>query len=481
MVKFSVGNLVKEELEYELNIRGMLVEGETVDKMRTKLRAALKAELGSDTSFVCPNYPYTYEQDIEALNRKLEEVQKAVDDYKKHGREADFRKGQTKAEFALRRAGHTQAIKPEECKELMALRSQFIILLGSLFSDDVNSEEDEVGGQSPFASSTPRHGMVVASREATQLDITKWGVKFSGEHTGSVNSFLERIEEMRIARGVSKDQLFKSAVELFESRALIWFRANRNRVGNWDSLVTELREEFMPPDYDDRLWEEIRRRTQGGDESMGMYVAVMERMFSRLRVPCEEAAKMRVLRRNIAPFYQTQLGLKEVGSIQELIRLGRVLEATRASVEAYVPPARRSRQSLEPDLAYVGECVMAESEENTMIPVAALNCWTCGERGHCARDCRRPIRCFGCGKEGVRIAQCATCGKRRVSRGESWRNEPRGTARGNTGNGMSEEGRNNGRERPTMDGREPRRSSERVVEQQQERRSDLSGNENGAR
>ena len=53
----------------------------------------------------------------------------------------------------------------------------------------------------------------------------KWNVSFDG--TGSVTSFLERLEELRESRQVSKDQMFQSAVDLFKGDALLWFRTRR--------------------------------------------------------------------------------------------------------------------------------------------------------------------------------------------------------------------------------------------------------------
>ncbi|KAK9745446.1 hypothetical protein QE152_g6953 [Popillia japonica] len=78
----------------------------------------------------------------------------------------------------------------------------------------------------------------------------------------------------------------------------------------------------------------------------------MKTLFSRLSVTVVEDAQFKILLKNILPFYQTQLGLSEVESVAELVRFGKILEARKASVEAYFPQPLRGR-SLEPDLDYV--------------------------------------------------------------------------------------------------------------------------------
>lgn len=65
-------------------------------------------------------------------------------------------------------------------------------------------------------------------------------------------------------------------------------RANKRRFNNWDLLIVALKKQFLPCDYEDRLWEEIRKRTQGASESVGIYFAVMSNLFERLVVPVPE-------------------------------------------------------------------------------------------------------------------------------------------------------------------------------------------------
>jgi hypothetical protein len=119
-------------------------------------------------------------------------------------------------------------------------------------------------------------------------------------------------------------------------------------------LVALLRNQFQPADYNDRLFEEIRRRTQGPDESIAMFAAVMDNMFDRVTVRVPEATRLKIILKNLAPYYQNQLGLSPITSRDQLLEASRLLEARKASVECYVQPTRRRGQiCLEPDLAYV--------------------------------------------------------------------------------------------------------------------------------
>lgn len=88
------------------------------------------------------------------------------------------------------------------------------------------------------------------------------------------------MEELRISRGISKPQLLRSAAELFTRDALLWYRTSQFL--SWDDLAKQLREAFQPYDYNNGVWEEIRRRTQGAHERVIVFVASMEQLFNRI-------------------------------------------------------------------------------------------------------------------------------------------------------------------------------------------------------
>lgn len=71
--------------------------------------------------------------------------------------------------------------------------------------------------------------------------VYKWRLTFDGQGNQSIGAFLERVEEIRRARGVTEQELFQSAVDLFTGQALIWFRSTAGRVNTWSELCKEMR------------------------------------------------------------------------------------------------------------------------------------------------------------------------------------------------------------------------------------------------
>ncbi|KAG5879705.1 hypothetical protein JTB14_008531 [Gonioctena quinquepunctata] len=77
--KVEVNRLEKEELSYELDIRG-ITGLTTVDSMRKSLRNLLKLEKAG-TSLTFPSYPFTFDEDSVYIERKISEIEILVTDF----------------------------------------------------------------------------------------------------------------------------------------------------------------------------------------------------------------------------------------------------------------------------------------------------------------------------------------------------------------------------------------------------------------
>lgn len=434
MPGLDIDRLAKDELVYELGWRGF--GSDTVERMRKTLRGVLRHEKAGG-SLTYPEYKVPFDRETEEIQKKITEINKLVSGFSNKVSVSEYKKIETKIAHILGRIDRLSSTEEESSKfrtncltTVLSLETDLIekckpLIVGLVRTDAVSEHERnllELSGNfsrldmndgDDVLSSTP----LQTSRAYTELrpvPVVKWDLRFSGEKKDlSVGAFLERVDELCNARHFSKDWLLDSAIDLFTGKALIWFRAIRNSVNSWSALAQKLREEFQPHDYDFQLWEEIKRRTQGKDESLGYYVAVMENLFRRLNEPVSEATKLAVLLRNLAPFYNERLGLTEVESVEHLLRLGRNLENRKAVIESYQPP-RRNRNDLEPDLAYVDSVSCSSVESN-------IRCWSCHEVGHRAAKCPREkskkrLKCFKCGKEDFTVRNCPDCTGNEIKR-----------------------------------------------------------------
>lgn len=257
------------------------------------------------------------------------------------------------------------------------------------------------------------------------VPVYKWGLTF--DNTGpSIASFLERVEELRRARGVTHQELFESAVDLFSGAALVWYRSSAGRIKSWTHLCKELKEVFQPPDYDFRLHHEIFNRFQGEKESIDLYVAAMEGLYARLSTPVPEPSRLAQIFNNLHPQLQDRLALVDIRTLDDLRTMGRRVEAGRLRHARPRPPTGQG-SSLEPDLAYqdlscrrshpTGRAAAIQGDTTREQP--ARVCWNCGMKGHSFVTCRKPRKkfCYGCGRPDVIRRDCSECSQKN---GQRW-------------------------------------------------------------
>lgn len=458
--KLNMDRLSKAELIYLIKVRNPTAP---TDVKATELRTVLRALLADESSSKItshPDYPYTFAEDYDAvttiktdLTTLIEEQKLEPDKNRSQVIETKFSYGLERIERSVPSADDDSTKKEKLFTELAVMLSRYEIFAKPSYT--VAAISDPAVVTTSVTTTTTTVTSVTSPPLISQISnlcikpvpVAKWNLHFSGEPKGlSLSAFLERVNELMRARNMSREQLFAEACDLFAGKALVWFRANVFSVKTWDELVALLRSEFQPINYDERLFEEIKRRTQGADESIGMYVAVMKNMFARLSESLPEDKQLRILLRNMSPFYQTQLGLTEVNSVNELIAYGRRIEERRYAVENFVPPSRR-KGDLEIDLAYVDTAsvsseisvvsnprdiaVATVASQRTVTPLNAssskLNastptCWNCGEPNHRAGNCPKPrtkLYCFRCGKPDVTVRSCSKCGTKRLPSGNA--------------------------------------------------------------
>ncbi|KAK9709954.1 Zinc knuckle [Popillia japonica] len=216
----------------------------------------------------------------------------------------------------------------------------------------------------------------------------------------------------------------------------------KDRVHSWSELVNELRLQFQPPDYNEKLFREIRQRTQGKDESIGIYLAVIMNMFKRLSTPVTESVKLKIVLQNMLPYYQEHLSLIDVKSLDHLLELGRKLEARKITIDSYTPPPKSKNNLVEPDLAYVDISPSSRTGNNFNVaeirastssePLSNRRCWNCNGTDHLASRCTKPLRrhcftnrrCWNCNGTDHLASRCTkplrrhcfTCGRADVTR-----------------------------------------------------------------
>lgn len=433
--KMLVNRLEKEELEYLLTIRGVGLG--SCEEMRKRLSSVIRLEKEGD-SIKYPPYPYTFQDDCIGIQKALDSITALLADFNAGQKSNEAQKVQTKIAYVLERIDHMESERPEDQKNKSDLLAYTLSLMDNLNEKIEDFESKQATPKIPAALNILESQVGTAAFQADIHNVSrssaigeatptsgnktipphKWDLqKFSGDPKSmSVHSFFERVDELRIARNVSKEILLDAGIDLFVDKAYQFYKDCRKRVNSWDALVAEFKEEYLSANHNDLLFEELRRRTQHSTETIGVYLAVMSSYFSRLGCTVSEEAKLSIVMKNLHPFYQDRLRDPLPTTMAELRLACRRMEARRDLVNSYVEPSTSRRGNiLERDLAYVEvnealDTVESFPSRSTRTSCREIVCFKCKKPGHKAIGCAAAgKRCFKCNREGYTIRNCPNC------------------------------------------------------------------------
>lgn len=416
-------HLQKSELQYEVVIRGE-IPASTVLELRRQVCKLTQLYQPDDVADSCLDFSDDIKGILDSLNKikiNLETLQTEFDD----NLSDRTRSLLNHIYYRLRRI--IQPDNPENLMQLKATRKSFDDFYHqfSKITKPVGSTKDFEGTPTTIdknISSLDSLNLNVQCDRGLSSDISK--LKFDG--TTCVRSFIQRLEEFRIAKKISDEKLMAFAYEIFVGDALHWFRAVKNNISSCEGLINRLHEDFDVFDYDYRMITEIRDRTQGESENITIYLCIMKGMFSRLGTPMSEKDQLDILLHNIRPCYANLLaGRAGVSSIEELQDLCRNYEKVKTRCRNFKEPLAATSKTLAPEFAYKtsGKYYSKNFNSNSKLysnnnfnnKVSAISqpkfCVRCRVYTHSMRECpaERIIFCFKCGKKDVRSTECPNC------------------------------------------------------------------------
>lgn len=160
--------------------------------------------------------------------------------------------------------------------------------------------------------------------------VADWRMRYDGKDDGKkLNKFIEEVEFMAEAEGLSKRMLFNEAIHLFAGDARTWYMEGKRNCDfrNWSELIAELKLEFQPPDMDFHYEQQAAQRRQKRSEKFQDYYNAVVEIFRYMAVPPSEERKFDIIFRNLRSDYKNVLVVKGVRTLKALRQWGRKLDS----------------------------------------------------------------------------------------------------------------------------------------------------------
>ncbi|KAM8718022.1 hypothetical protein ACLKA7_004690 [Drosophila subpalustris] len=155
--------------------------------------------------------------------------------------------------------------------------------------------------------------------------VRKWGMRFDG-HTDPLE-FLETLQERAITYDIDIDRMPKVMSEIFVDKAARWFLGSGLRDGSWSDFRDGFVEFFLPPDYLERLEEEIRSRRQRKGEGFKDFLIDIKVLMHHAGYSA--AQELHRVYENAAPDYKLYVRRQDFSTLSQLTRMAAEYESIR--------------------------------------------------------------------------------------------------------------------------------------------------------
>lgn len=326
---FRSSHLLDYELIYELKVRDVVTTRNVAEK-RKMLNLLLAKERDSKKSLVLDRIvsALVFADEQEEIDRSLKSIAEIIADFEGNSQDSTFLRMKSRlVHVSLRtRRLHVEGDQTR-IKYVQESYATCVALEGDLYEKAFKDNDINLPSTSGTISQQPIIQLPppIINYAGNAPNVGDWQVKFNGDGK-HLYAFLERISELAHSRKVNEDDLFNSAAELFIGDAFVWFKSVKSSVNSWQSLVNLLRKDFLHSDVEDDLWDQIKNRRQKRSETVAVFIAHMQILFSRLSNPPAEHTKIKHIRKNLLPEYITQLALADLNTVDDLVKLCRKIE-----------------------------------------------------------------------------------------------------------------------------------------------------------
>lgn len=254
------------------------------------------------------------------------------------------------------------------------------------------------------------------SPRVKSIDVFKWKFEPYRGHSDErdILTFLEQIEDLRVARGANYQNLFESSTDLFSKEAIHFCRIAKSKTYNWEGFVKLLKAEFLPLNYQVESEQKFQNSNQGNADIF-TYLTEVETLAKKLERPVSEQELIQVILRGIQPYFASILIASEYSTLEELKHKCKRIHELKIRNSSYRAQSKAlntiADQLTQMNVETTNDSASPANNASINAANFELTCWNCNQKNHRYSECHaeRKIFCFACGYPGVYKDKCPRC------------------------------------------------------------------------
>ncbi|XP_055589855.1 interaptin-like [Uranotaenia lowii] len=161
--------------------------------------------------------------------------------------------------------------------------------------------------------------------------VYKWKMEYAGENNiRKLGEFLNDVKVYAWTEGVDDVTLLRSVKHLLRGPAQQWYTRAYETFVSWDHFKTEIKREFLPPNYSEILKQDLYLRFQGVNETFTAFSSDLLANFEIIEPPMLETEKMFILKSHLNIDFVPKAAAAQVSTVSELVKVCKDFEVSRS-------------------------------------------------------------------------------------------------------------------------------------------------------
>ncbi|KAF9797808.1 hypothetical protein SFRURICE_018003 [Spodoptera frugiperda] len=279
-------------------------------------------------------------------------------------------------------------------------------------------------GPPPFSNATGGGTAVAAPPPCSDANFVKCTARFDGTSPDAevLEAFLDAVEIYKECAAVSDEHALRGLPMLLEGEAAVWWRGVKASVTTWADATARLRATYGVAQPAHLILREIFAREQQ-EERAESFICRVRALIARLPYNIDQTLQTDICYGLLHRRVVKRVPRDSVRGLDDLLHKARIAEDTYKASKVNFDKVRNNN-STEIPVASTTDRVLTQSSSATTDATSSRcnnrsrpRCSFCKLFGHVSDECRnreranskninttpREVRCYGCGKQGVRL------------------------------------------------------------------------------